>query len=407
MRVILQEIQSDLRRFIDSRRESLLIVLCEPAHSPLLLKSLQALEEDPESFDLYLPFGRKFADSATFVREIPPAISRQVEGINQELAKRGEPSLPPPPADLTSESHEPSLRLVRLMQYVESLVTDERRVIWIIYPMEIKSTVQYAQLVNHVNEELKTGSLRITKLIVRDSAVSPILAPALDGQPNVKAYRPDLDPQSFEKKLNEKANDPALPAEEQAQLHMMLANFDIANQRYDMALARNLELLGYFRRVGQRQEQAVVMSNIGDLHYIQKKFNEAQTWYERAISLSLDLKSKPLVLYQSLNLGNAMFAQNRFADALVYYNASEQIARDSNQPRDQIQTLEQMGLANQRMGRQAEAAENWEKAVELSRELKFKEGQRANLERLRDLYQELGDSQRLAACKAALSELKS
>ena len=51
------------------------------------------------------------------------------------------------------------------------------------------------------------------------------------------------------------------------------------------------------------------MSNIGDLHYIQKKFNEAQTWYERAISLSLDLKSQPLVLYQSLNLGNALFAQ--------------------------------------------------------------------------------------------------
>jgi tetratricopeptide (TPR) repeat protein len=174
-----------------------------------------------------------------------------------------------------------------------------------------------------------------------------------------------------------------------------------------MALARNLELLGYFRSVGRRQEQAIVMSNIGDLHYIQEKFNEAQTWYERAISLSLDLKSQPLVLYQSLNLGNAMFAQNRFADALVYYDSSEQLARVSNQPRDQIQALEQMGLANHRMGRQAEAAENWEKAVELSRELKFKEGQRANLERLRDLYQELGDSQRLAACKAALSELKS
>jgi hypothetical protein len=58
------------------------------------------------------------------------------------------------------------------------------------------------------------------------------------------------------------------------------------------------------------------------------------------------------------------------------------------------------------MGKSAEAAENWEKAVELSRQIKFKEGQQANLERLRDLYQELGDSQRLAACKAELSELK-
>jgi Tfp pilus assembly protein PilF len=293
------------------------------------------------------------------------------------------------------------------MRYVESLVTDERRVIWILYPMEISAPVQYAQLVNYVNDELKTGSLRITKLIVRDSEVSPILAPGLDGQPNVRVYPPELDPKSFEKKLNEKANDPALPADEQAQMHMMLASFDVANKRYDMALARNLELLGYFGHTGRRQEQAIVMNNIGDLHYIQNKYKDAQTWYERAINLSVNLKSEPLVLGQSFNLGNALLMQNRFADALVYYDATEQLARASNQPAQQIQALEQMGVANYRMGKSAEAAENWEKAVELSRESQFKEGQRANLERLRDLYQELGDSQRLGACKAALSELKS
>jgi Tfp pilus assembly protein PilF len=174
-----------------------------------------------------------------------------------------------------------------------------------------------------------------------------------------------------------------------------------------MAFARNLELLGYFRHTGRRQEQAIVMNNIGDLHYIQNKFEEAQTWYERAINLSVNLKSEPLVLDQSFNLGNALLMQNRFADALIYYNATEQLARASNQPAQRIQALEQMGMANYRMGKSAEAAENWEKAVELSRESKFKEGQQANLERLRDLYQELGDSQRLAACKAALSELKS
>jgi len=293
------------------------------------------------------------------------------------------------------------------MRYVESLVTVERRVIWVFYPMEIGDPTLYAQLVNYVNDELKAGSLRMTKSIVRDSAVSPALERGLEGQPNVRVYRPGLDPASFEKKLNEKANDPALPAEEQAQIHMMLAGFDVANQRYDTAFARNLELLGYFRHAGLQEQQAVVMNNIGDLHYIQKKFKEAQAWYERAINLSVSLKSEPLVLDQSFNLGNAMLMQNRFADALVYYDATERLAQASHQPLQRIQALEQMGTANYRMGKSAEAAENWEKAVELSSESKFKEGQKSNLERLRDLYQELGDSQRLAACKAALSELKS
>src|SRR4030095_15074465 len=108
------------------------------------------------------------------------------------------------------------------------------------YPMEIGDPTLYAQLVNYVNEELKTGALRITKSIVRDSAVSPALARGLDGKPNVRVYRPKLDPESFEKKLNEKANDPALPAEEQAQIHMMLAGFGWAHQCYDAAFAADL-----------------------------------------------------------------------------------------------------------------------------------------------------------------------
>jgi Tfp pilus assembly protein PilF len=99
--------------------------------------------------------------------------------------------------------------------------------------------------------------------------------------------------------------------------------------------------------------------------------------------------------------------QNRFADSLVYYNAMEQLARALNLPMQQIQALEQMGMANYRMGKPTEAAEYWEKAVVLSRELQFEEGQRANLEHLQNLYRELGDSRRLTASKAALSVLKS
>jgi tetratricopeptide (TPR) repeat protein len=407
MRSIMQDIQAELQRFIESRTESLLLVSCEPEHSALLLKNLQVLEDEPESFDIFLPFGHAFTDAEQYVREIPPTISRQLDRVNQELDKRGEPVLPPPPAELMNEARNPSVRLIGLMRYVESLITDDRRVIWILYPLEVGDKAPYVQLVRYVNDELKTGILRITKLMVRDGAISPMLERELVGQPNVRIYRPELDPESFERKLNEKANDPAVPAEEQAQIHMMLAGYDVAHQRYEMALARNMELLGYFRYTGQQQQQAVVMNNIGDLHYTQKKFNDAQTWYERAINLSIELKSEPLVLYQSFNLGNSLLMQNRFADALGYYNATEQLAGASNQPVQQIQALEQMGVANYRMGKSAAAAENWEKAVELSRKLKFQEGQRANLEHLRDLYQELGDSRRLAACKAELSQLKS
>lgn len=407
MRSIMQDIQSEFQRFVDSRTENLLIVPCEPDHSALLFKVLEALDDDPESLDIFLIFGHLFTDPGQYVREIPPIISIQLAGVNQELVKRGELALPTPPTELTDESQKPSPRLVGLMRYVESLVKDERRVIWVFFPLEIDAANPYAELVNYVYDELKTGSLRITKLIVRDGAISPKLERSLGGQPNVKIYRPELDPESLEKKLNEKANDPRLPMEEHAQIQMMLAGFDVAHQRYDMALARNLELADYFGSAGQRHQQAIVLNNIGDLHYTQNKFREAQTWYERAINISVGLKSEPLVMYQSFNLGNALLMQNSFADALIYYGAMEQLARASNLPVQQIQALEQMGTANYRMGKPAEAAEHWEKAVELSRGLKFEEGERTNLERLRDLYRELGDARRLSVCNAALADLKS
>ncbi len=407
MRSIMHEIRSKFRRFIDSRTKNLLIVSCEPEHSALLLKSLEALDDDPESLDIFLIFGHSFTDSEQYVREIQPTISRQLAGLNEELAKRGEKPFPPLSAELLNGAHPPSTRLVGLMQYLEKLVTDERRVIWVLYPLEISDPSAYLQLIGHANDDLKTASLLSTKLIVRDRVTSQILEPRLDSQPNVEIYRPELDPESLEKKLNEKASDSQVPAEDQAQLQMMLAGFDVANQRYDVALARNLELLGYFGHTGQKHQQAVVLNNIGDLHYMQRKFKESQTWYERAVNLSVNLKSKPLVLYQCFNLGNALLMQNKYADALVYYNSMEQLARASNLPVQQIQALEQMGMANYRMGKSVEAAESWEKAVELSRELKFAEGERANLEHLRELYQELGDSRRLAACRDALSHLKS
>jgi hypothetical protein len=208
MRSIMQDIQSEFQRFIASRTENLLIVPCEPDHSALLFKVLEALDDDPESLDIFLIFGHLFTDPGQYVREIPPIISIQLAGVNQELVKRGELALPTPPTELTDESQKPSTRLVGLMRYVESLVRDERRMIWVFFPLEIDAANPYAELVNYVYDELKTGSLRMTKLIVRDGAISPNLERGLGGQPNVKIYRPELDPESLEKKLNEKANDP-------------------------------------------------------------------------------------------------------------------------------------------------------------------------------------------------------
>jgi tetratricopeptide (TPR) repeat protein len=151
--------------------------------------------------------------------------------------------------------------------------------------------------------------------MARDNVAAPMLASLANDDPKIRVYKPDLDPEALEKKLNAQTSNPALPLAEQAQIHMMLAGMEVANKQFDKAFARNQELLGYFFHSDQKHNQSIVLNNIGDLHYIQGKFTEAQEWYKKAIAVAVELKSRALVLYQSLNLGNALLMQKKWDEA--------------------------------------------------------------------------------------------
>src|SRR5262245_42369503 len=84
-------------------------------------------------------------------------LSGRLAGLNQELAKRGESTFPPLPAELVNESYNPASRLLGLMRYVENLITDERRVIWIFYPLEISDPSAYFQLIGYLNGAARAG----------------------------------------------------------------------------------------------------------------------------------------------------------------------------------------------------------------------------------------------------------
>src|SRR5262245_34598024 len=188
-------------------------------------------------------------------------------------------------------------------------------------------------------------------------------------------------------------------------MHMMLAGYDVAHQRVDSALARNKELLAYFTHTNQPYNRSIALNNIGDLYYVQNRWPEAQIWYERAVSLSAELKSPPLVFNQSVNLGNALLMQNNFAQSLIYYRATEKYDESSGMIIQQIQILERIGFACHRNGEIEEAAEALEKAAGLNEKIENTEGRQANLEQLCQIYSEMGDERRYWETQSALSEL--
>ena len=405
MKSILQGIQADLRDFIDRPSLSLLIVCCEIEHSALLLKSLDSLEQDTAVPDIFLTFSHEFDNQSSYVEVILAALRQQIAQINDELAKRGAQLMAGLPAEVEDQSAPPAIRLAKLLRHVRSVIPNERQVIWVFYPPEVIDQHRYFQLIAYLFGEMEKSSLNGVKLIAGDGDLSPALAPRLEGHPRVKVYRPKLDPESFEKLLKAKASDPAVPAEERAQMHMMLAGYDVAHQRFDIALARNKELLAYFAHVNQPYNRSIVLNNIGDLYYIQNRWSEARIWYERAVSLSAELKSQPLVFNQSVNLGNALLMQNNFAQSLIYYRAGEKYAESSGMLIQQIQILERIGFACHKTGELEEAAEALEKAARLNEKIENIEGRQANLEQLCQIYSELGDKRRFWESQSALSEL--
>ena len=63
MRTIIREIQITFKNFVNGSRHRAMLLYCAPEHSPLLLKSLDAVEEDPASPDIFLTFGHSFANA--------------------------------------------------------------------------------------------------------------------------------------------------------------------------------------------------------------------------------------------------------------------------------------------------------------------------------------------------------
>src|SRR5262245_2850095 len=112
MKSILQEIQADLHDFISDPGLSLLVVSCEIEHSALMLKSLEALEQDPATPDLFLIFGHEFDHPSGYVEGILLTVRQQLAQLNEGLAESGAPPWPDLPDQAADPSLSPAARLV-------------------------------------------------------------------------------------------------------------------------------------------------------------------------------------------------------------------------------------------------------------------------------------------------------
>src|SRR5262245_7433331 len=131
MKSFIQDIQARFKRFMNSPETITLLVVCEPEDSALLLKSLEALEQDPAIPDIFLSFGHAFEYFDGYVRQIVDSIRQQLAQVNEALTQRGDSALAPFPSELEDEALLPAIQLCEVMKYVRSIVPRDRQIAYI------------------------------------------------------------------------------------------------------------------------------------------------------------------------------------------------------------------------------------------------------------------------------------
>jgi tetratricopeptide (TPR) repeat protein len=366
------EVQTVIRDFARGSRGRMMLVACESENSPLLLKSIDAVEQEPDSPDVFIGFAQEFASEAEFVATALDILGGQREKLAEELAKEGRPALPtyPEPADSARQ------RFLQAMRYTRRIVPAGSNVVWIVYPLQVADPQAYLEFAGWLHQAIRQPGLSGTRIIARDGEKTPMLRPAMEKLRGVTVYEPHLDLDSIEKKMVAQVDDPATPVEEQAQLHMILAGMDVASGRFGQALQRNLELANYFHEAGQKHLESITLCNIGDILYLKRNYAEAQRWYERAAWLSAGLESEPMVMYQSIDLGNALMMQGKYEEALERYRIAEQLARARTAIPYQVQALERIADAQAHAGRRHEAEATLLSAIELCDKASYEDGKR-------------------------------
>jgi tetratricopeptide (TPR) repeat protein len=408
MLALIERTRAAIRSFIEQRDDLIAMAPCQDADTAVVLKLCRDIEDAADT-DLVLCFADDFIEPGPYVSVAVERLAEQRRIACEYASEQGKPLLPPVPDVLYDDTLAPGERLFEAVSYANSLLPrdGDHRLVWIMCPGEIADRGAWLRLVRTFLPDRGVEPwMAGLRLVFRDLPGTDRAAPDIVECPRVRILDIDFGPERIARGLDEDADNEALPDEQRMQALLSSAVIDSGHGRTTAAAAKFETLLGHYQRSGNLSMQAFVINAFGDLCRAAGDDARAQHWYECAAIPAADAQDALVLAAVTRNLGELAFEQRRYAEAEEYFSGLDQLAAHLLQPETKVAALEWRGLCLEQMGRDQDAAEVWESAVLLCRNIGLPPLLRINLEHLERVYRRIRRPGALHDVRTELAELE-
>jgi CHAT domain-containing protein len=172
--------------------------------------------------------------------------------------------------------------------------------------------------------------------------------------------------------------------------------YQIALQFFDLALNSS-------REVGDKQSQAVILSNIGTIYTRIGQYSEAIDYFNQSLNIGKELRNANAVAISVSNLGAIYTSIGQYQKALELHQQALKTQREIGDRLGESLSLGNIGLIYTSLGQYPQALDNLQFSLSIQREIGNLSGESATLINIGSLYISLGQySQALESSEQAL-----
>lgn len=407
MRRLVEDIKGRLGDFVAQRDDLALVVACDDAACPFLIKVVDEVDQGG-SPHMFWQFSEPFEDPEGYADAVAAAFTQRHALVRDAFAKTGGPAWPPVPERVHDRALPPVERLRELITFARTLRadTEEQVVVWGVVPTRVGDPEAYgdflAELLAHDFPHPWCHHIRV---VVRDDADNPGPSERLRGRERIGFAELDLGPDRVEEALLADADDEEMPLALRMQSVLVAAGLDYGHQRYDQALEKYHLLLAYYAATGNHALWALVLNGMGEVHEKLGDPETARMNYEAAVTPATEGKAYPVLQNITLNLANLALGEERWAEAEGYYDSAALLATAFLDPGTKLRCMENIGCCRYALGERERAVAVWEEGVVLARGVEATDARRNLLVRLDEHYARVGDREARRRVREELATL--